>query len=57
MTMFMNINFILKVWNSDGGTVFPDFTHPKASQFWKNQISNFHGIVNFDGLWLVSKEI
>ncbi|XP_029347280.1 lysosomal alpha-glucosidase [Acyrthosiphon pisum] len=44
-----------KVWN-DIGTVFPDFTHPKATQFWKNQLLNFHNIVKFDGLWLDMNE-
>ncbi|XP_060837223.1 lysosomal alpha-glucosidase-like [Rhopalosiphum padi] len=44
-----------KVWNNIG-TVFPDFTHPKATQYWKNQILNFYNIVKFDGLWLDMNE-
>lgn len=42
------------MWNKVGGTYFPDFTHPKAALFWKKQISKFHDILKFDGLWLVS---
>ncbi|XP_060863594.1 lysosomal alpha-glucosidase-like isoform X3 [Metopolophium dirhodum] len=49
------VNNLHKVWN-DIGTVFPDFTHPKATQFWKNQILNFHNILKFDGLWLDMNE-
>jgi len=42
------------VWNLDGGTVFPDFTNPKSIDYWINQISNYHNILPFDGLWIVS---
>ncbi|XP_025416315.1 lysosomal alpha-glucosidase-like isoform X2 [Sipha flava] len=45
-----------KVWNNGGKTAFIDFTHPKATEFWKIQISNFLKVVNFDGLWLDMNE-
>ncbi|CAI6349419.1 unnamed protein product [Macrosiphum euphorbiae] len=45
-----------QVWNLDGGTVFPDFTNPKSIDYWINQISNYHNILPFDGLWIDMNE-
>ena len=39
-----------KVW--PGVTVFPDFLHPNATDFWTDQIVNFYNSgVHFEGLW------
>ncbi|XP_060837203.1 lysosomal alpha-glucosidase-like [Rhopalosiphum padi] len=45
-----------QVWNLDGGTVFPDFTNPKSIDYWINQVSNYHNIIPFDGLWIDMNE-
>ncbi|VVC33074.1 Hypothetical protein CINCED_3A013653 [Cinara cedri] len=45
-----------QVWNINGGTVFPDFTNPKSVNYWINQISNFHTVLPFDGLWIDMNE-
>ena len=41
-----------QVW--PGPTVWPDFTHPKARQYWTTQVQNYHRIVPIDGMWIVS---
>eukprot|EP00735_Rhodelphis_limneticus_P006888 TRINITY_DN19356_c0_g1::TRINITY_DN19356_c0_g1_i1::g.7823::m.7823 TRINITY_DN19356_c0_g1::TRINITY_DN19356_c0_g1_i1::g.7823 ORF type:complete len:935 (+),score=274.27,sp/P70699/LYAG_MOUSE/38.43/0.0,Glyco_hydro_31/PF01055.21/6.2e-164,Gal_mutarotas_2/PF13802.1/1.3e-08 TRINITY_DN19356_c0_g1_i1:52-2805(+) len=43
-----------KVW--PGVVHFPDFSNSNASQWWLNEIRNFHGIVPFDGLWIDMNE-
>jgi alpha-glucosidase (family GH31 glycosyl hydrolase) len=40
-----------QVWTGDR-TVFPDFTHPNATEYWTKQIVDFHGQIGFDGLWI-----
>jgi alpha-glucosidase (family GH31 glycosyl hydrolase) len=48
--------FLGKVW--PGHTYFPDFTHPMAAEYWKNQIVQFHQSgIEFDGLWIDMNEI
>lgn len=47
--------FIGKVWNSVS-TVFPDFTHPKAADYWTEQIENYHNKVKIDGAWIDMNE-
>ncbi|GFQ91347.1 lysosomal alpha-glucosidase [Trichonephila clavata] len=47
--------FLAKVW-TDGGTVFPDFSHPNASSYWLKQLANFHAEVEYDGLWIDMNE-
>ncbi|XP_055950266.1 lysosomal alpha-glucosidase-like [Argiope bruennichi] len=47
--------FIGKVW-TDGGTVFPDFSHPNATDYWSKQITDFHSQVQVDGLWIDMNE-
>ncbi|KAK8775771.1 hypothetical protein V5799_030885 [Amblyomma americanum] len=44
-----------KVWNKVS-TVFPDFTHPNATDFWKKQFQRFHATVPFDGAWIDMNE-
>ncbi|KAM7285776.1 lysosomal alpha-glucosidase-like [Ixodes scapularis] len=44
-----------KVWN-DKSSVFPDFTHPKAEEYWAQQFKNFHNVVPFDGAWIDMNE-
>ncbi|XP_031575111.1 lysosomal alpha-glucosidase-like [Actinia tenebrosa] len=43
-----------KVW--PGNTVFPDFLNPASLDYWKTQISEFHQVVPFDGLWIDMNE-
>lgn len=43
-----------KVW--PGLTAFPDFFHPNISEYWFNQINNFHQQINFDGMWIDMNE-
>lgn len=38
-----------RVW--PGSTVFPDFTHPGAADWWYQQMKDFHDVLPFDGLW------
>ncbi|GFS37688.1 lysosomal alpha-glucosidase [Nephila pilipes] len=47
--------FLAKVW-TDGGTVFPDFSHPNASSYWLKQLENFHAEVEYDGVWIDMNE-
>lgn len=43
-----------KVW--PGLTVFPDFTHPEATDYFAQQAGNFKSLLDFDGLWLDMNE-
>ncbi|XP_023230572.1 lysosomal alpha-glucosidase-like [Centruroides sculpturatus] len=47
--------FIGKVWNSVS-TVFPDFTNPKAIDYWTKQFQYYHDQVKFDGAWIDMNE-
>ncbi|CAL1283204.1 unnamed protein product, partial [Larinioides sclopetarius] len=47
--------FVGKVW-TDGGTVFPDFSHPKINGYWAKQLANFYNIVKYDGIWIDMNE-
>ncbi|XP_070579688.1 lysosomal alpha-glucosidase-like isoform X1 [Ptychodera flava] len=38
-----------KVW--PGESAYPDFTNNVTHQWWTNQISKFHQLVKYDGLW------
>ncbi|VDI64771.1 lysosomal alpha-glucosidase [Mytilus galloprovincialis] len=50
-----NSSFIVgKVW--PGNTVFPDFTHPDAGNYWYTHAKAFHDKVNYDGLWIDMNE-
>ena len=47
-------NLIGKVW--PGKTVFPDFFHPKISDFWNKGLEDYYNLVNYDGIWLDMNE-
>ncbi|CAH0398598.1 unnamed protein product [Chilo suppressalis] len=47
--------FIGKVWNTET-TVFPDFTHPNATQYWLDMMTDFHKKVKYDGAWIDMNE-
>ena len=36
---------------------FPDYFHPNISKYWRDLIKDFHKIIKFDGLWIVSVQI
>lgn len=46
---------LFQVW--PGQTVYPDFFHPKAFDYWYQLVSDFIKILAFDGLWIVSIEV
>lgn len=48
-------NLISRVW--PGNVHFIDYFNPKAHDFWKNSLSNFHKTINFSGIWLDMNEI
>lgn len=41
--------FIGQVWPNDA--VFPDFLSTAGQSYWKNQLTNMHENLKFDGLW------
>jgi hypothetical protein len=47
-------NLVGKVW--PGKTVFPDFFHPKVSEFWNKGLEDYYSLVNYDGIWLDMNE-
>ncbi|CAK1550934.1 unnamed protein product [Leptosia nina] len=47
--------FVGKVWNRIS-TVWPDFTHPNTTAYWKEMMADFHRKVNFDGAWIDMNE-
>ena len=48
-------DFIGRVW--PGNTVFPDFLHPRAYEYWKSSIQDFLGLAPIDGLWVDMNEV
>lgn len=44
-----------EVW--PGLTVYPDFTNPKTMDWWANECSIFHQLVEYDGLWIDMNEV
>ncbi|XP_054162207.1 lysosomal alpha-glucosidase-like [Oppia nitens] len=52
-----NTTFVGHVWNKSGYTVFPDFTNPKATDYWTKQFRQFHKIAPIDGAWNDMNEI
>ena len=38
--------FVGRVWNDKGTTVWPDFTHPNATEYWSTMFQQFHDKVN-----------
>lgn len=49
-----NAPVVGQVW--PGYTAFPDWTHPNTSSWWNRQISRFHELIPFDGLWIDMNE-
>ena len=43
--------FVGKVWTG-GPTVWPDFTHPKAVEYWYEVMNSYHQLVPIDGAWI-----
>lgn len=50
-----NLPFNGKVWNL-GSTVFPDFTHPKANEYWYKMMKKMHDEFEYDGAWIDMNE-
>ncbi|KAK4421010.1 Alpha-glucosidase [Sesamum alatum] len=50
-----NISYEGVVW--PGNVYYPDFLNPAGETFWSNEISIFHNLLPFDGLWLDMNEI
>lgn len=42
--------YIGQVW--PGPVHFPDFMHPAAQDYWTRQLTKFHDMAPFDGLWI-----
>lgn len=47
--------YIGAVW--PGYTVFPDWHHPKAGDFWANELATWYEKVAFDGIWIDMSEV
>ncbi|XP_045766526.1 uncharacterized protein LOC123868162 [Maniola jurtina] len=47
--------FVGKVWNPVS-TAWPDFTHPNASAYWREMMTDFHHKVKYDGAWIDMNE-
>ncbi|KAJ5669399.1 hypothetical protein N7462_010469 [Penicillium macrosclerotiorum] len=47
--------YIGAVW--PGYTVFTDWHHPKAGDFWANELVTWYEKVNFDGIWIDMNEV
>lgn len=45
-----------KVWNP-GHTAFPDFSHPKAYEYWYSLMKRLYSDIKFDGIWIDMNEI
>ncbi|EDO41811.1 predicted protein [Nematostella vectensis] len=58
MGVFVNASnggpIVGQVW--PGNTVYPDFFNPSTQSYWTKQISQFHDVVPFDGLWIDMNE-
>ncbi|KAK4386421.1 Alpha-glucosidase [Sesamum angolense] len=50
-----NIPYQGVVW--PGNVYYPDFLNPEGETFWSNEISIFHNLLPFDGLWLDMNEM
>ncbi|XP_063235719.1 lysosomal alpha-glucosidase-like [Bacillus rossius redtenbacheri] len=47
--------FLGKVWNPQS-TAFPDFTNPKALDYWKEMLTTMYKLFKFDGAWIDMNE-
>lgn len=45
---------VTRVWNPL--SVIPDFTHPNASSWWKESLTNLYGKIKYDGMWIDMNE-
>jgi len=48
-------NYLGQVW--PGPVYFPDFTHPKAQDYWTAQLRGFYDQVPVDGFWIDMNEV
>jgi alpha-glucosidase (family GH31 glycosyl hydrolase) len=48
-------NYMGQVW--PGPTHFPDWFHPNATEYWTNQLSAWHSLAEFDGIWIDMNEV
>jgi lysosomal alpha-glucosidase len=48
-------NFIGQVWNWET-SIFPDFSHPRATEYWTRQLKRFSDELEFDGIWIDMNE-
>lgn len=56
--VFMKINgenYIGQVWPNDAA--FTDFFNETAVEWWKDNLSSFHKMIPFDGIWLDMNEV
>ncbi|XP_066565478.1 sucrase-isomaltase, intestinal isoform X2 [Amia ocellicauda] len=44
-----------EVWPGD--TVFPDYTNPRCTEWWIEEVEKFYGEVKFDALWIDMNEV
>ncbi|XP_027701961.1 probable maltase-glucoamylase 2 [Vombatus ursinus] len=44
-----------EVW--PGPAVFPDYTNPQGTQWWVEELVQFHKELNFDGIWIDMNEV
>lgn len=47
--------YIGAVW--PGYTVFTDWHHPKAGEFWANELITYHEKIPYDGIWIDMNEV
>lgn len=47
--------YLGQVW--PGPTYFPDFTHPKATSYWTEQLQSFYDQLPIDGIWIDMNEV
>ncbi|KAL0618381.1 putative maltase-glucoamylase 2 [Plecturocebus cupreus] len=40
-----------------GPTVFPDYSNPACTEWWIDQLVNFHNRLEFDGVWIEMNEV
>ncbi|XP_033631820.1 sucrase-isomaltase, intestinal-like [Asterias rubens] len=44
-----------KVWPPEN-SVFPDYTNPATEEWWIDECVKFHGVIEYDGLWIDMNE-
>ena len=49
-----NGSLVMKVWPNH--TVFIDWLHPNATQFWSRGLLDLYDLVPYDGLWIDMNE-